>query len=158
MRYWQDIQPEETLSTAAITISKQDILDFAADFDPQPYHLDSSSADDSIFGGLCASGWQLCSLLNRLILEAFEAAEIAFVGTQSVQEQRWKVPVFADSTLSANLVIRGSQPESTDPSLGLIHCDIEVINQDQTLVLTQKGSFLIAHKPDQNQANQGDKI
>lgn len=145
MRYWQDLEPGQRFTTDTANISKQDILEFAAEFDPQPYHLNDASADDSIFGGLCASGWQVCSILNRLISDTFQANDIAFVGTQSVPELRWKVPVFADTMLSASILITECNGDSGEVGLGSIACDIELINQEQVKVLTQKTVFLFAH-------------
>ena len=58
-RYWQDLEVGETFSTSdSLTLEREDILEFAAEFDPQPYHLDREAAEASIFGGLCASGWR----------------------------------------------------------------------------------------------------
>lgn len=157
MRYWQDLEPGQKFATHSATISKQDILEFAAEFDPQPYHLDNASADDSIFGGLCASGWQVCAILNRLVSESLGAEGIAFVGTQSIPEQRWRVPVFADTSISASLLITECNEHSGEENLGSIACDIELINQDQVKVLSQKAIFLIAHSETESdtEATQG---
>ena len=70
-RYWQDLRPGERFKTRSITISKQDILEFAADFDPQPYHLNPEAAEGSIFGGLCASGWHVTAVMMRLLTDTF---------------------------------------------------------------------------------------
>lgn len=147
MRYWQDLDAGETFMTEEVTLSKQDIIEFANEFDPQPYHLDPGSAAKSIFGGLCASGWQVCAILNRLILDTFNANNIAFAGTQHIIELRWKLPVYADARLSASIQIEDCQHNTDGSGLSSITCDITLSNQDQAEVLTQRGQFLIAHSP-----------
>jgi acyl dehydratase len=137
-RYWQDIQPGETFATRSITISKQDILEFAADFDPQPYHLDSEAADASIFGGLCASGWHVTAVMMRLLTDTFNSGQIDLLGSSGVSRFRWRKTVFAGDSLSARITVRKkSSPAATSP-FGYVDCDVEVDNQagDQVIVLT----------------------
>ncbi|MDH4040773.1 MAG: MaoC family dehydratase [Gammaproteobacteria bacterium] len=146
-RYWQDIQPGETFDTESLTISKQDILDFAADFDPQPYHLDSEAAADSIFGGLCASGWHVTALMMRLLTDEFAGRHIELLGSSGVSRLRWRKPVFAGDGLSARITVTEKSPPATDSPFGYIDCDVEVDNQagDQVIVLTT--SLMIGVSP-----------
>ena len=92
-RYWQDLNTGEQITTGQLTLSKEDILEFAADFDPQPYHLDTEAADASIFGGLCASGWQVAAMMMRLLTDSFREQDIAIMGVSAVPDMRWKIPV-----------------------------------------------------------------
>ena len=88
-RYWQDLEVGETFSTSdSLTLEREDILEFAAEFDPQPYHLDREAAEASIFGGLCASGWQVSAMMMRLLTDTFHQQEIALLGVASVQQMR----------------------------------------------------------------------
>ncbi len=137
-RYWQDIQPGETFATRSITISKQDILEFAADFDPQPYHLDSEAADASIFGGLCASGWHVTAVMMRLLTDTFNSGKIDLLGSSGVSRLRWRKPVFAGDSLSARITVTEKSPPAATSPFGYIDCDVEVDNQagDQVIVLT----------------------
>ena len=142
-RYWQDLQEGETLSTDRLTISKQDILEFAADFDPQPYHLDSDAADDSIFGGLCASGWQVTAMMMRLLTDAFTAADIDLLGSNGVSGLRWRKPVFAGDTLSSDITIATRSEPGSDPRFGYIDCEVNVKNQDDDSVIQLTTSLMI---------------
>ena len=147
MRYWQDLESGQNFKTGVIHLSDQDILKFAAEFDPQPYHLDSAAAKESIFGGLCASGWQVCALLNRLLLDTFKQQEIAFIGIHSIPQLRWKVPVFAGSSLSATLEITDCNTLPGDVKTGTVDCDIALFNQDKVLAMSQQCVLLIAQRP-----------
>jgi acyl dehydratase len=137
-RYWQDIQPGETFATRSITISKQDILEFAVDFDPQPYHLDSDAADASIFGGLCASGWHVTAVMMRLLTDSFNDQKIDLLGSNGVSRLRWRKPVLAGHSLSARITVTDKSPPAANSPFGYINCDVEVDNQsgDQVIVLT----------------------
>ncbi len=133
---FQTIEAGQTLETPAIEISEQDILEFAAEFDPQPYHLDRAAADASIFGGLCASGWQVCAVMMRLLSDSFRNADIALLGVQGVPEMRWKIPVFAGDQLTGRIEIIATESDSKRADAGRVRCKIDVRNQkDQSVML-----------------------
>ena len=142
MRYWQDIQPGESFTTSSLTVTQEDILEFAAEFDPQPYHLDSHAANESIFGGLCASGWQVTALMMRLITDTLREQSVATLGSSGVKQLRWKMPVFAGDTLSARLTIVARCP-SNQLGLGDLECTIEMHNQDGKPVLESTITMLV---------------
>ena len=139
MHNWQNIEVGQVFETGTITLSKRDILEFAAEFDPQPYHLETEAAEASIFGGLCASGWQVCALMTRLVSDSFKAHGIAIQGIQTIPNLQWKIPVFAEDSLWANVAIAKCNKES-----GLLGCDIEVKNQHQKVALTLSMTLRIA--------------
>jgi acyl dehydratase len=142
MRYWQDIKPGETFTTARLTVSEADILEFAAEFDPQPYHLDRGAAQESIFGGLCASGWQVTAMMMRLLIDTLQEHQIAALGSSGVNQLHWKKPVFAGDELSAQVVIKQCH-DSGQPGFGSIECQIEVNNQDHKSVISTTISMLV---------------
>jgi len=142
MRYWQDFQPGERFTTSSLSVTQDDILEFAAEIDPQPYHLDSSAARESIFGGLCASGWQVTAMMMRLITDVLQQQQAATLGSSGVKQLRWKVPVFAGDTLSASLAIAGHNP-SDQPGLGEMDCSIEMRNQNDITVLEATITLLL---------------
>ena len=92
-----------TLTSPGIALDEPTIRAFAELFDPQPYHLDKEAADTSIFGGLCASGWQVAALASRLTGEALAGADIIYVTTTQVSTMRWLQPTFVDDQLIAHV-------------------------------------------------------
>lgn len=144
-RYWQDIQPGESFDTGSITIGKHDIFEFAADFDPQPYHLDSEAGDASIFGGLCASGWHVTALMMRLLTDTFTSGHIELLGSNGVSALRWSKPVYAGDTLSACITVKEKSPAPNDPRFGYIDCDVNVINQHGKSVINLTTSLMIGN-------------
>lgn len=138
----------QTLITNPAILREQDILDFAAAFDPQPYHLNAQVAADSIFGGLCASGWQLCALAMRLLTEAFRAQETTLMGIEAVSSLRWKKPAFAGETLTASAVIADFHDHKGRDSFSAVHCDVKLHNQDGVVLLTFSGALLVQPRPE----------
>lgn len=112
----------------AITLDEQSIVDFAQLFDPQPYHLDREAADASIFGGLCASGWQIGALASRLTGEALIDAGVAYITTTQVKQMRWLRPTFVDDQLIAQLSFGDTLPGSPVP--GCDSLDVAVVLND----------------------------
>lgn len=153
MRYWQDIQPGETFNTARLELREADILEFAAEFDPQPYHLDPGAAQESIFGGLCASGWQVTALMMRLLSDTMHEQKIAILSSSGVNRLSWKKPVFAGDALSARIEITEC-PDSEQPGFGAIVCQVNVNNQGDVLVLSTNITLLV-HQQENDIATDG---
>lgn len=147
MRYWQDIQPGETFSTTRFEVREADILEFAAEFDPQPYHLDSGAAKESIFGGLCASGWQVTAIMMRLLTDSLREKQIAILSSSGVNKMSWKRPVFAGDALSAQVEITQCT-DSNQPGYGAIVCQVDVNNQDDAMVISTSITLLVEQQQD----------
>lgn len=148
MQYWQDLQPGSEFLTDSISLSAEDIIDFATEFDPQPYHLNPQIAAKSIFGGHCASGWQVCALMMRLLVDALERECIISAGNTEVESLRWFIPVFADDSLKASITITGKSESAEQTGYGLAHFDVDVTNQDAKSVIKLQTSMLIKQKPE----------
>ncbi len=151
MLYWEDIQPGSEFATGSITLDKSEILEFAAAFDPQPFHLEDEAGAESIFGGFCASGWHVCALVMRLLADTFERERIAALDSPGVPALRWLKPVYAGDSLTARIAVRECTGAG-EPGLGLIRCHIEVSNQDRRLVLRSEYDLLIQRKPERTDA------
>lgn len=117
-----------TSHSSAIALDEQSIIDFAQSFDPQPYHLDRNAADASIFGGLCASGWQVGALASRLTGEALMSAGIPYITTTQVNQLRWLRPTFVDDQLIAHIVFDEPTPGSPVPDCDSL--DVSVTLKD----------------------------
>ena len=118
----------QTSHSPAIALDEQSIIDFAQNFDPQPYHLDRDAADASIFGGLCASGWQVGALASRLTGEALMSAGIPYITTTQVNQLRWLRPTFVDDQLIAHIVF--DEPITGSPVPACDSLDVSVTLKD----------------------------
>lgn len=148
MIYWNDLKSGQIFTTGAIQITAQDIIEYARDFDPQPYHLDPVIAEDSIFGGHCASGWQVCALMMRLFVDTMNREGIPSSGSSGVESLRWFMPVFANDTLSASITITELQLSDEHNGYGVADCHIDVKNQHDKSVIKLTTNVLIKCNPE----------
>ena len=126
--------PAHTYTSGAIRLEERDIFAFARQFDPQPYHLDRAEGDASIFGGLCASGWQVAALANRLVGEALIGAGLSFVDMTAVQDMRWKRPSFADDTVAVRIALGERRDTSPIPDCYTVAARVEVTDSADNVV------------------------
>ena len=119
----------KSVNSATISVPAQTIIDFARQFDPQPYHLDPEAGANSIFGGLCASGWQVAAYATRLLGEALLQANIPFVDITSVEQMRWKRPTFVDDSIRVELQVLDRCTDSPIPQCDTLRIDARVLNQ-----------------------------
>ena len=147
MIYWEDLAQGQTYTTPSLTVEKADILEFAEEFDPQPFHLDQDAGDESIFGGLCASGWHICALMMRLLADTFMRENIASLGSPGIPQLRWRKPVYAEDVLHALITIGEGRLSKSNPAMGLLQCSIDVKNQHDDNVITMTSTLLIGRRP-----------
>ena len=146
MRYLEDVKPGEVIELGRRVISKESILAFAREFDPQPFHVDEEAAKTTIYGGLLASGWHTASVMMRLLADGF-LNETVSLGSPGVDELRWTAPVRPDDTLSARLTVLETIPSRRRPDRGVVRSLIEVRNQRGDVVMTVKGVNLLGRRP-----------
>ncbi|MFW2421170.1 MAG: MaoC/PaaZ C-terminal domain-containing protein [Porticoccaceae bacterium] len=143
IRYWQQLQVGERFSAGPVTVSKSEVIEFARDFDPQPYHLDAEAAEQSIFGGLCASGWQICALAMRLLSRALEVDNIPILGSPGVPSLRWKRPLFAGESVEAAIELVELREGPIDSPYSLANLAVNLTNQDGEPVLSMHCDLMI---------------
>ncbi len=146
MRYFEDFKPGDVIELGSRTISKERILAFAREFDPQPFHTDEEAAKRSIYGGLLASGWHTGSLLMRILNDGL-LKDTASLGSPGVDELRWLKPVRPGDVLSARMTVLESIPSRSKPDRGLIRSLMELRNQHGEVVLTVRGLSLLGRRP-----------
>jgi acyl dehydratase len=146
VRYWEDFAPGQVLELGQHTISKEEIVAFARQFDPQVFHLDEDAARHTIFGGLIASGWHTASLCMRLLDDGLINQTVS-LGSPGVDELRWLKPVRPDDTLSLRLTVLECTPSRTKPDRGIVRSLMELRNQRGEVVTTIKGLSLLGRRP-----------
>lgn len=156
--YWEDLVPGSVRDLGTISPTAQDIKDFARQFDPQPFHLDEMAAQQSIFGGLCASGWHTCSLAMRLMVDNF-LKYAASMGSPGLESVRWLKPVFPGDTLRLQHRVIESRPMRSRPDIGLVRTVWEMFNQngDQVLHMEGYGMFRRRHRAPVDDSVQSDR-
>jgi acyl dehydratase len=136
--YWEDFPVGNVREFGACAVTRDAMLAFAAQFDPQPFHLDDAAAEASLFGKLSASGWHTCAMAMRMMCDDY-LLESSSLGSPGIDSLRWTKPVFAGDTLSVRLTTLESRPMASRPKVGLVLSKWEVLNQQRELVLTMQG-------------------
>ena len=132
------------LSSELITLDKTAIVAFASQFDPQPYHLDKEAAEQSIFGGLCASGWHIAALATRLVSETLIESGLPFIEMVSVGHLKWAQPTFVDEQISVRITLTDIPDESPIAETYVQAFDVEVCNGHGAVVAVMSAAAAIA--------------
>ncbi len=146
MRYFEDFKPGDVIDLASRTISKESIIAFAKEFDPQMFHLDEEAARHTIYGGLLASGWHTGSLMMRLLYDGL-LKDTASLGSPGIDEMRWLRPVRPGDTLTAQMTVLECIPSRSKRDRGIIKSLLEMRNQRGEIVVTIKGLSLLGRRP-----------
>ena len=132
--YFDDLEVGQTFVTATLTVREEDILRFAREFDPQPFHLDHTAGSQSIFKGLSGSGWHTAALTMRLIVESGPALAAGILGIGG--ELTWTAPLRPDDTLQVHCEVIELTPSRSKPERGVVTIRNETRNQRGEVVQT----------------------
>ena len=146
MLYWEDFTAGQTDEIGRHTFGEQEMIEFARQFDPQPFHTDPEAAKQSFFGGLIASGWHTCAIAMRLMVQKY-IGQAASAGSPGVDNIRWSAPVRPGDTITYRRVIVASRPSQSKPDLGLLQTRTEALNQRGEIVMTMEGWGLFRRAP-----------
>jgi acyl dehydratase len=140
--YFEDFEPGQVLELGSHLVTEDEIVSFAREFDPQPFHVDPDAAAESIFGGLIASGWHTNAMWMRLYVDSM-LGRAASMGSPGVEELRWLAPVRPGDMLSGRLTVLEATPSERRPDRGTIRSRGEMVNQDGVVVMTMlaRGHF-----------------
>ena len=143
--YWEDMTVGTVIDLGTVTPSREAIVDFARQFDPQPFHLDDEAAKASVFGGLCASGWHTCSMAMRLMVTNF-LLESSSQGSPGLENIKWLKPVFPGDTLRLQHTVIESRPMTKRLDVGLVRTVWAMFNQRGEQVLHMEGWGMFRRK------------
>lgn len=132
--YWEDFREGEVREFGATTVKQEDIVRFASQFDPQPFHVDEAAAAQTMFGGIIASGWHTASMAMRMMCDAY-LLDAASLGSPGVEQLKWLKPVRPGDTLRVRMTVLESRPLQSKPQVGLIRSRHEVLNQHGEAVM-----------------------
>ena len=144
--YFEDFPVGYSFVSDRFHVSKDEIVNFAKQWDPQPFHIDETMADDYPYGGLIASGWHTLLISFRLMLDTgiFQKSSI---GSPGMQELRWRLPVRPDDTLVTKAVVKNSKQSQSNPDRGFLDVDYAVVNQKDETVATYSITHMLRVRP-----------
>ena len=135
--HFEDFAPGDAFTTPPVEVTEAAILEFAARYDPQPFHLDPARARDSIYGGLIASGWHVLSLTFGQVVR-LGIFEDGGQGAPGLEEVRWARPVRPGDRLRMTVTVEGKTPSRTRPDRGYVMMRFEATNQDGEVVASYR--------------------
>ena len=138
---FDDFAAGQVYELGSRTVTEDEIVDFARQWDPQTFHVDPEAAKESVFGGLIASGWQTGAIWMRMYVDTMLGT--AARGSPGIEELRWLAPVRPGDTLTGRLTVLEATPSATKPDRGTIRIRGEMVNQDGVTVMamTSRGHF-----------------
>jgi acyl dehydratase len=151
-RYLEDFAVGQTFGSGRMRIDKERVFAFAAEFDPQPFHLDEAAARDSIFGGLAASGWHTAAVTMRLLCDSDLEPAGGIIGA-GLDECRWPRPVRPGDELRIECEVIEVRPSKSRPEQGLIKLRTTTLNQDGEAVLVHVVNLVVLRRKNIRQAD-----
>ena len=138
---FEDFKPGLFAEYGPRLISREEIVAFAAEFDPQPMHLDEDAARETMLGGLSASGWHTCGLMMRMMCDGFLLNSTS-MGTNAVEEVQWLKPVRPGDALTLRVTVLETRASKSRPEIGFVTTQIEMINQAGTKVMALRAPLI----------------
>jgi acyl dehydratase len=145
--YFEDFIPGEEIALGSRTVSEAEIIAFATQFDPQPFHVDHDAAAASIYGGVIASGWHTCSMMMRLVVDKL-IGESSGMGSPGLDSVRWLLPVRAGDTLNVSYLTTRVKPSASKLDRGVVWSKWTATNQRGEVVCTIEGMGMFGRRPD----------
>jgi len=144
--YWEDFVVGSIAEYGPRLVTREEIIAFAAEFDPQPMHMDEEFARSTMLGGLAASGWHTCAIGMRLIFDGV-MANAAGVGSPGIEEVRWLKPVRPGDRLTLRRTILETRQLNSRPEWGSVKFRFEIVDQAGELVMTQQNVNFFERRP-----------
>ena len=143
--YWEDFTPGRMFEYGPRRITREEILDFAREFDPQPFHIDDAAARASMLGALCASGWHSCCIVMRMSADSF-VLNSSSMGAPGVDEVRWLAPILPDDELTLRATVLSVRPSNSRPDMGFVNIQLELFNASRARVMSLKAPLMFGRR------------
>ena len=147
MIYFEDLVVGEESHFGSYDVTREEVLDFARKYDPQPFHLDDEAAAKTHFGRIAASGWHTTAMTMAVIARAVVAEDQAGLGSPGIDELRWLKPVYPGDRISVRGTIIDKTPSRSRPDIGSFRTETIVSNQDGVDVMRFTSIVLIRRRP-----------
>src|SRR3954468_15827423 len=146
MRYLEDFAVGQKFGSATLRVEEERVKRFAAEFDPQPFHLDEAAARATLFGGLAASGWHTAAMTMRLLVESELKPAGGIVGA-GFDEFRWPRPVRPGDELRIEVEVLEVRPSKSRPEQGMVKLRTTTLNQRNEPVQVSVGNLVVPRRP-----------
>jgi acyl dehydratase len=146
VKYVEDFPVGVRRHIGSRTVDEAEVIRFAKEFDPQPFHIDKEAAAAGFYGGIIASGWHTCGMTMRLMVDGY-LSDSAALGSPGIDELRWLKPVRPGDTLTVYSTVADVKISTTKPDRAVMTTKTEVENQNGEVVLTMLGKTMMKRRP-----------
>lgn len=155
MLHFEDIDIGRRQSFGRYEVTREEVVEFASKYDPQPFHLSDEAASQTYFGKLSASGWHTCAMTMRMLVDNMATERQAGLGSPGIDNLRWIKPVYPGDVLRCETEIIEKRVSRSRPDMGLFKSRCQVFNQNDDMVMEMVSNGLIRVRgPETGQANQ----
>jgi len=145
--YWEDFAVGTVREFGRWEVTREAVIDFARQFDPQPFHLDDAAAEASLFGRLAASGWHTCAMAMRMTCDEY-LLDAASLGSPGLERLAWPRPVFPGDVMHMRTTVLQTRPLASRSGVGVVQSRSEMLNQDGEIALVWEGAGFFGRRPD----------
>ena len=146
LMYFEDLEPGTTAKFGRYEVTREEVIQFASKYDPQPFHLSDEAAAQTHFGRISASGWHTCAMVMRMMVDNITERKQAGLGSPGLDELRWLRPVYPGDTLRVETTLIDKTASRSRPEMGSFRSEVKVFNQNDELVATMKSIGLIRRR------------
>ncbi len=143
MIYYEDLVIGTIVTMGEKRVLREEVIDFASKYDPQPFHLDDAAAAQTHFGRLSASGWHTAAMTMRIMVDSWAVTKMASLGSPGIDELRWVKPVYPGDVISVEQLLLEKRRSASRRDMGLTKTCWTVRNQDGDTVMTMIANGLI---------------
>jgi acyl dehydratase len=144
VQYFEDVEIGRKMSFGSYAVTREEVVEFATKYDPQPFHMDDEAAAKTHFGRLSASGWHTGAMVMAMLVANMKANPSAGLGSPGIDELRWLRPVYPGDTLRVETEVIAKRQSTTKPEMGFFKSTVSVYNQDDVKVMTMISNGIIA--------------
>jgi acyl dehydratase len=144
--YFEDFFVGQEVPLGSRTVSEAEIIAFATEFDPQPFHVDHDAAAASLYGAVIASGWHTCSMMMRMVVDGMMASSSS-MGSPGLDKVRWILPVRAGDTITVSYLTTAVKASASKPDRGVVWSMWRAVNQHGEPVCTIEGMGMFGRRP-----------
>ncbi|MES2001495.1 MAG: MaoC family dehydratase [Pseudomonadota bacterium] len=147
MIYFEDLIVGAETEFGSYDVTREEVIDFARKYDPQPFHLSDEAAAKTHFGRIAASGWHTAAMTMGVISRRLVEEDQAGLGSPGIDELRWKKPVYPGDTITVRGKVLEKTPSRSKPEIGSIRTETTVTNQNRELVMSYTSIILMRRRP-----------
>jgi acyl dehydratase len=150
--FFEDFKPGTVTEYGPRLITREEIVAFAAEFDPQPMHLDETAGSATMLDGLAASGWHTCCLAMRMMVDGF-IGNSSSMGAPGVDEVRWLKPLRPGVRIRVRVTVLDTRVSKSRPDIGFVRTLCEVIDDSGAQIMTLSSSLMFGVRVPQIQVS-----